>query len=405
MSTAGQPASAAAGRPTPAHDRIPTNAPSASTPDLGTVPALPQTLAGFRIGVTSDRRSDELISAFQRRGAEVMHAPALRIAPLTESVTLQHDTNKVIDAQPDYAIITTAYGMRRWAEAADTYGVWSELHDVLEKATILVRGPKARGAVRASGLDDDGAAEDERTDTVLDMLLQRDIAGRTVAFQLHGLLDHEQIRRLEDAGARVITVMPYTWARPTEDNELLRMIDAVIERQLDILTFTAAPAVDAFLGVAQQYGKREDLLEALKTDVICAGVGGVTITPLTEAGIEAVIPNRWRLGAMIKKVCDHLEQHHTLRLQTQYGPVELRGAQLSIPEVSEEPVRLAPGPLALLRALMEAEGAVLSREHLLEQVRYCDSGHALEMWVSRLRKAIPADLVQTVVKRGYRIKV
>lgn len=405
MSTAGQPASAAAGRPTPAHGRIPTNAPSASTPDLGTVPALPQTLAGFRIGVTSDRRSDELISAFQRRGAEVMHAPALRIAPLTESVTLQHDTNKVIDAQPDYAIITTAYGMRRWAEAADTYGVWSELHDVLEKATILVRGPKARGAVRASGLDDDGAAEDERTDTVLDMLLQRDIAGRTVAFQLHGLLDHEQIRRLEDAGARVITVMPYTWARPTEDNELLRMIDAVIERQLDILTFTAAPAVDAFLGVAQQYGKREDLLEALKTDVICAGVGGVTITPLTEAGIEAVIPNRWRLGAMIKKVCDHLEQHHTLRLQTQYGPVELRGAQLSIPEVSEEPVRLAPGPLALLRALMEAEGAVLSREHLLEQVRYCDSGHALEMWVSRLRKAIPADLVQTVVKRGYRIKV
>ena len=62
-------------------------APSASTPDLGAVPALPQTLAGFRIGVTSDRRSEELISAFERRGAEVMHAPALRIAPLTESVS------------------------------------------------------------------------------------------------------------------------------------------------------------------------------------------------------------------------------------------------------------------------------------------------------------------------------
>lgn len=72
-----------------------TAAPSASSPDLGAVPVLPQTLAGFRIGVTSDRRSDELISAFERRGAEVMHAPALRIAPLTESVTLQQDTNKV----------------------------------------------------------------------------------------------------------------------------------------------------------------------------------------------------------------------------------------------------------------------------------------------------------------------
>ncbi|WFP16153.1 uroporphyrinogen-III synthase [Citricoccus muralis] len=379
--------------------------PACSEPDLRAGSALPQTLAGFRIGVTSDRRSEELISAFRRRGAEVMHAPALRIAPLTESVSLQQDTYKVIDVKPDYAIITTAYGMRRWVEAADTYGVWSELRDVLERATILVRGPKARGAVRASGLDDDGAAEDERTDTVLDMLIQRDIAGKTVVLQLHGMADHGHIRRLEDAGARVVTVMPYTWARPAEDNALLRMIDAVIERQLDVLTFTAAPAVEAFLGVARQYRKHEELVEALKTDVICAGVGGVTVAPLTEIGIETVIPDRWRLGAMIKKVCDHLERHHALRLQTQYGPVELRGVQLTIPEVSEAPVRLAPGPLALLRALVEAEGSVLSREHLLEKVRYCDSGHALEMWVSRLRRAIPADLIQTVVKRGYRIKV
>ena len=84
---------------------------------------------------------------------------------------------------------------------------------------------------------------------------------------------------------------------------------------------------------------------------------------------------------------------------------ELRGAELRLCEVSAEPVRLAPGPLALLRALMEAEGAVLSRDDLLEKVRCCDSGHALEMWVSRLRRALPVDLVQTVVKRGYRIRV
>ena len=47
----------------------------------GATPLLPQTLSGFRIGVTSDRRSDELSSAVERRGADVMHAPALRIAP------------------------------------------------------------------------------------------------------------------------------------------------------------------------------------------------------------------------------------------------------------------------------------------------------------------------------------
>ncbi len=47
------------------------------------------------------------------------------------------------------------------------------------------------------GLDDDGAAEDERTETMLDMLLENDISGKTVAFQLHGLLNHDQVSRLE----------------------------------------------------------------------------------------------------------------------------------------------------------------------------------------------------------------
>ncbi|VXB74386.1 uroporphyrinogen-III synthase [Citricoccus sp. K5] len=369
-------------------------------------PALPPTLAGFRIGVTSDRRSEELISAFERRGAEVMHAPALRIAPLTESVTLHRDTRRVIGALPDYAVITTAYGMRRWMEAADAYGLGTDLHRTLAAAAILVRGSKARGAVRAAGLDDVGSPEDERTASVVDLLLARNLSGRTVAFQLHGMLDHHQIARLEKAGARVLTVMPYTWARPTEDSALLRMIEAAIDRQLDVLTFTAAPAVEAFLAVAQQYGRLDPLLEALRTDVATAVVGKVTAGPLHEAGLQPLIPSRWRLGAMIRLVCDHLEQQQVLRIRTQWGPVEIRGAQVHLVDHAADPVQLAPGPMALLRELVGAQGAVLSRGHLLEALRHCESEHALEMLVWRLRQQLPVPgLVATVVKRGYRLAV
>ncbi|MEO9247551.1 uroporphyrinogen-III synthase [Citricoccus nitrophenolicus] len=367
---------------------------------------LPQTLAGFRIGVTSDRRSEDLISAFERRGAEVMHAPALRIAPLTESVTLHRDTRRVIAALPDYTVITTAYGMRRWVEAADAYGLGTDLHRALAASAILVRGPKARGAVLAAGLQDTGAPEDERTASLVDLLLARNLHGRTVAFQLHGMLDHQQVGRLEQAGARVLTVMPYTWARPAEDSALLRMMDAVIERQLEVLTFTAAPAVEAFLAVAQQYGRLDRLLEALRTEVATAVVGKVTAGPLHEAGLQPLIPARWRLGAMIRLVCDHLEQQQVLRLDTRLGPLEIRGAQVHLTRHADEPVRLPPGPLALLRELVDARGAVLSRQHLLAALRHCESEHALEMLVWRLRRHLPVPgLVTTVVKRGYRLAV
>ncbi|WP_243728906.1 winged helix-turn-helix domain-containing protein [Nesterenkonia sphaerica] len=158
--------------------------------------------------------------------------------------------------------------------------------------------------------------------------------------------------------------------------------------------------------MAQQYGKREELIAALQTDVLTAAVGAVTAHPLAEAGVEAIVPHRWRLGALIKKVCDHLESHHIVRAETAHGTMEIRGHQVRFPHTPTAPVRLSPAPLALLRELVMADGTVLSREELLEMLPLCDSERALEMLVSRLRKSLQAPaVVQTVVKRGYKLAV
>src|SRR5881392_1859319 len=101
-------------------------------------------LEGFRIGVTSHRRSRDLIEALERRGASVLHAPALKIAPVQEDMVLIEDTRTII--------ATTAYGMRRWCEAADSFGIGEQLLETLSACRMFVRGPKARGAVRAAGL-------------------------------------------------------------------------------------------------------------------------------------------------------------------------------------------------------------------------------------------------------------
>lgn len=95
-----------------------------------------------------------------------------------------------------------------------------------------------------------------------------------------------------------------------------------------------------------------------------------------------------------------------LLLRTRAGYIQIDGDTLQLPCPGTPPVQLAPGPLALMRALMKAQGAVLSREHLLAVLPHCGSEHALQMWVSRLRQALPdSSMVQTVVKRGYRLAV
>jgi uroporphyrinogen-III synthase len=360
-------------------------------------------LEGFRIGVTSDRRSRDLIEALERRGAEVLHAPALKIAPVQEDIRLIEDTKAIIAAKPDLCIATTAYGMRRWCEAADSFGIGDELLETLGSTRMFVRGPKARGAVRAAGLADVSISSDETTSTLVDMLLTEGVRGKTVAMQLHGYTDVRQIERLRMSGATVLTVTPYRWVKPDGEDKLPRLIEAACSGNLDVLTFTSAPAVDAMWSTAHEMGLYKQLVESLKLNVTTAVVGPVTAQPLLDAGVTPLIPERFRMGALIRLVCEHLALNHVRRLDTRSGNIELRGRSLRI---NGQAVELAPAPLLLLRALLGAGGAVLSRESLSDLLELRGSVHALDMTVSRLRSSLPdGKLIETVVKRGYRIRV
>ena len=215
-------------------------------------------LAGFRVGVTSDRRSDDLISALERRGAQVLHAPALRIAPNDQDAPLIVETRGLIAARPEVVMITTGYGMRRWFEVADAAGLGAELTAVLDEATILARGPKAVGAVRAAGLEDAQASEHVTTASMVDDLIERGLVGRRVAIQVHGYTDEVQLDRLREVSASVLTVTPYRWVRPAAADRLPRLIDAVCSRQLDAVTFTSAPGAEATLAAAAELGPTAD---------------------------------------------------------------------------------------------------------------------------------------------------
>lgn len=360
-------------------------------------------LEGFRIAVTADRRASDQCEAFERRGAEVLHAPAVRIAPVESDDVLIADTRAVIAVRPDLVIVTTAYGLRRWLDCADAAGQGEALDGVLRSASVLVRGPKARGALRAAGLEDDGIAPDERVSTTVDLALERGVAGKRVVMQLHGLADVEQQQRLEAAGASVLTVAPYRWVRPHDGSRLERLITAVAAREVDVVTFTAAPAVDALMSAAAELGLDGAVTEALRTEVTAAAVGPVTAMPLHELGVEPLVPERFRMGAMIRIVTDHLLLNGVQEAQTTHGLVRLQGSSLRLGDTQ---VHLARGARLVMQALLDAPGAVVSRERLLDGLPDAESEHALDMAISRLRAALPErDLVQTVVRRGYRLAV
>ncbi|TQL47603.1 uroporphyrinogen-III synthase [Homoserinimonas aerilata] len=363
----------------------------------------PDQLEGFRIGVTSDRRSEDLIDAFERRGARVVHAPTLRVTHAEADSPLIDDTRAMIAAAPAVLLATTGYGIRRWFEVADSAGIGDQLTDTLRGARILVRGPKTRGGIRAAGLDDDGMSDAETTESLVTRTLAETPPGLVIAVQLHGTTDERQLDRLRQRH-RVLTVAPYSWNHiGRADERVQRLIECACARSLDVVTFTSAPAVDALLIAAEGMGMLEQLLDAFRSDVIAAVVGPVTAAPLLAHGIRPLQPERFRMGALIRLVCERLENERVTRIDTRHGPITLRG---SIVDVAGLRVAVPATPLALLRRLAADPGSVVSRAELTAALPGARDDHVMEVSISRLRHTIGIPgLITTVVKRGYRLDV
>ena len=356
-------------------------------------------LRGFRIGVTSDRRSGDLIAALERRGAQVLHAPALKIAPNEQDGSLVAETRALIRTRPEVVLLTTGYGVRRWFEVADAAGLGAELTAVLDAARIFARGPKAVGAVRAAGLLDAQLSETDTTAALVDAVAAPELAGRRVAIQLHGFTDTEQLRRLREVSAQVVTVTPYRWVRPAANDRLPRLVEAACSRQLDAITYTSAPGAAATLETAYAMGLGEAFVAAHVDHVTAAAVGPVTAQPLVDAGIVPIVPDRYRLGALIRLVCEDLTTHHVQVYRCQDTTIEVRGRSVS---VGGRSVLLGPSALALFKALAGGEG-VVSRADLVAALPEQLDDHALEVAMSRLRRALGVPgLITTVVRRGYR---
>ncbi|WP_329107201.1 uroporphyrinogen-III synthase [Micromonospora sp. NBC_01699] len=357
-------------------------------------------LAGFTIGVTADRRRDELAALLERRGARVVLAPALRIVPLADDSELRAATRACLDNPPDVVMANTGIGMRGWLEAAEGWGLAEPLRSVLAEAYIVSRGPKARGAIRAAGLHDEWSPHSESCDEVVDHLRERGVAGRVVAMQLHGERQPECTSALEDAGATVIEVPVYRWAPPSDPAPLHRLVDLITGRLVDAVTFTSAPAAGALLRAAGASG--DAVLEALRSDVLAACVGPVTATPLRRHGVPVLTPARARLGALVRSIIDELPRR-AVHVKVAGHLLTLRG-HAAVVDGDLRP--LAPSPMAVLRALAATPGRVLSRADLLRTLPRGADEHAVEMAVARLRAALRTPgVVQTVVKRGYRLPV
>ena len=359
-------------------------------------------LAGFTVGITAARRREEFGAALQRRGATIVYGPAIQIVQVEDDDALREVTQSCIDTPADIVVATTGIGFRAWVEAADGWGLGAALLTAMSGATLLARGPKVRGAMRAAGLSGEWSPASESSTEVLERLLKMDLAGRRVVMQMHGEPLADMVEALERAGAEVVQVQVYRWRPPADIGPLHRLCRGVAEGTIDAVAFTSAPAAASYLLTARQLGIQDSLQTRMQRDVLALAVGPVTAAPLVRAGIPVLQPERARLGSLVREIAAQVPVRLTRDLMVAGRRLEIRGQAVL---VDGRYLPLPPTSMSLLRRLSAQPGQVLSRAELASALPGTSTDeHAVEVAIGRLRTALgDAGLVQTVVKRGYRI--
>jgi uroporphyrinogen-III synthase len=218
---------------------------------------------------------------------------------------LQASIARVLDAQAlDVAIFLTGVGTRTVFEAAQHMGREVELRQRLDAAVVAVRGPKPTAALRQLGVRIDVLAPPPNTSAeLLAELAETDLRGSTAAVQLYGAPNPELSLKLAGRGATVIELAPYVWQRPIDPAPVLRLLDDLAARRVDVLLITIQVQVEHLFAIAHEHGMEPAL------DGVAIGAQG----PVAEAALErhayhaSFRPEHGHMGALVLAAARHFE--------------------------------------------------------------------------------------------------
>ncbi len=264
----------------------------------------------MRVGITADRRWEEQARLFTDRGVDVVHAPTMRTIDLTGDDGLRAITAALAGDPPDYLVVTTGMGLRRWLEAANGWGLDDALlAGLATKGTrVVARGAKANSAARGANLDVWWKAPNETMHEIVEHLgAHGDVAGARVALQLFDPEGNPSTDVLRAMAGELVEVPVYHWALPDDPGPAQGLVEAVAVGRVDAVTFTAQPAVHNLFRIADGLGLRNDLRAAFNAGVVASCVGPVCATAATEEGIDGPIwPDPPRLPAMVRQLVARL---------------------------------------------------------------------------------------------------
>lgn len=262
-------------------------------------------LEGLVVGIPAARRAAETASLVERRGGTPLVGPTVEEISVGNDEALRAATEAVVAQPPAWSVHLTGVGTRRWFEQAEAWGLLPALLDALGAAGAIPRGRKAERVLRGAHLEPAWTPEGETSAEIAAWLSPRVQAGDTVVIQRHGEPSAALSAALEAAGARLIEIVTYRWALPSDRGPAEDLVRALAGGGVHALLITSAPQARHLFVLARGLGLGHELGRALASRVFVGAVGSVAAEGLRAEGVEPdLIAVQPRLGSLVRSLAD-----------------------------------------------------------------------------------------------------
>jgi uroporphyrinogen-III synthase len=262
-----------------------------------------QPLENITVAITEHRFTKEFASLFERMGATVHACPVLEEKQVENRDEIRAFIRDVCAGKQDLMIFLTGVGARFLISEAESIGMKDEFLRGLDKATVVVRGPKPVTALRQFGIRVDVVPQTPTTEGVIEALSGTDLKGRRVGVQLYGTPNPALVSALEARGATVTAVHIYDYGALADPGSVRTLVTRIENGEIHAIAFTSAPQVRMLFQLASQLGISDSLTRALEGTVVIASIGEVTNRALAEKGlVPKIVPKQSKMGSMAQAV-------------------------------------------------------------------------------------------------------
>jgi len=364
-------------------------------------------LSGYTIAVASDRRHHPVAVQLDLLGARTVSIQAARTVAQPHPEELAASIREAVRLDVDEVVISSAFGLRAMFATARGLGLADGVLRRLGRARLLARDARAADGLRELGFTEIWSTPSGTTEDLFAYLLAQPTPGRRVLAQVDSEPLTELVHALTVQGVDVVEVPTYRVQPPNHRDVLRRLVDNIVRRQVDGVVLMSASCTENLIEQATVDHRLDDVLNAAVDDLLVICLGPLTAAPLLQRGVQPRVPTRPDPEELVAAVAAEMPRR-SLQITLGGTPVQIRGQALI---VGEAVVPVQPGPVAVLRALARQPGRVLSPAEIRTRTPGWSEvdDHAIEMAVSRLRRCLDGGgldgvrLVQTVVKRGYRL--